>query len=226
MGLNFNVPKKIFLYVNTKERIDLEKISRFVKQNFGKIDIAIKRIDFVRVRGLLFDFLALNSEFINKVSAKFRKPVYCHIAITDKLFATYDDFKKLHIRASIFGYPSVISVSGIVQGPAKPREYYILKQKYTQLGVWDIEEAKVKNKFRQRFIDYQDKRLTEVIKGYIAQSLLFFTTGNPFCKNKSCRLFNAHWQEDLIHAQVKSGKFCKSHKKILDSIKNKETPDA
>jgi hypothetical protein len=114
----------------------------------------------------------------------------------------------------------VISTAGIVEGPAKPKEYYLYKQKYSRLGTWEIEQDKIKNKFRSRFIDYQDKRMNEVIKGYIAQALFFYINGESFCKNKGCRLFNAHWQEDLIYAQIKIGEFCNRHRRILNKIKN------
>ncbi|HLD83006.1 MAG TPA: DUF6775 family putative metallopeptidase, partial [Candidatus Omnitrophota bacterium] len=124
-----------------------------------------------------------------------------------------------HIRSAIFGFPSIISTSGIVEGPAKPKDYYLYKQKYSQLGVWDIEEAKVKREFKGCFIDYQDKRLTEVLKGYLSQAVFFYLTGEPFCKSKSCRLFNAHWQEDLISSQIKSGRFCRLHQGILKQIR-------
>ena len=142
----------------------------------------------------------------------------CHIILSPKIFATLDENKRLHIRAAIFGFPSVISTSGIVEGPAKPKDYYIYKQKYTQLGIWNIEEAKLKRKFKGRFIDYEDKRMNEVLKGYIAQALFFYITGEPFCNKKDCRLFNAHWQEDLIYSQIKRGRFCRSHKAILKKI--------
>jgi len=58
-----------------------------------------------------------------------------------------------------------------VEGPAKPKEYYLYKQKYIQLGIWDTEEAGLKERFKNRFIDYGDKRMNEVLKGYIAQAL-------------------------------------------------------
>ena len=44
-------------------------------------------------------------------------------------------------------------------------------------------------------------------------------TGNPFCPDKGCRLFNAHWQEELIFAQLESdGEFCPQHTSILDNL--------
>lgn len=137
----------------------------------------------------------------------------CHIILTNRLFATIDGIdNRPHIRAGIYSIPSVISIPGIVEGPAKPKEYYLYKQKYQQLGIWEKEEANVKKRFKGTFIDYNDKRMTEVVKGYIAQAIFFFMCGEPFCENRNCRLYNAHWQADLINAQVKKGTFCKKHK--------------
>ena len=171
----------------------------------------------MQTRGLLFDFIGTEKAFENIKYSRAKDT--CHIIITSKLFATFDEQKKLHIRAAIFGFPSVISTSGVVEGPAKPKEYYLYKQKYAQLGIWEREEVKIKQKFKGRFIDFQDKRMTEVIKGYIAQALFSYITGEPFCPDKSCRLFNAHWQEDLIKTQIKSGRFCPKHKRVLKNIK-------
>ncbi|MDP3732467.1 MAG: hypothetical protein Q8R31_05575 [Candidatus Omnitrophota bacterium] len=171
----------------------------------------------MHTRGLLFDFVATQKAFFHLRYSK--KSNACHIILTNRLFATLDVDKRPHIRAAIFSYPCIISASGIVEGPAKPKEYYLYKQKYTQLGIWDIEEAKIKKKFKGRFIDYADKRMNEVLKGYVAQALFFYITGEPFCPDKSCRLYNAHWQEELIYAQIKSGEFCAAHKKILKEIK-------
>ncbi len=171
----------------------------------------------VQTWGLLFDFLGTQKRFEGFKHSRIKNA--CHVILTPRLFATFDEQKKLHIRAAVFGFPSVISTSGIVEGPAKPKEYYIYKQKYAQLGIWEREEDKVKHKFKGRFIDYQDRRMTEVLKGYIAQALFFYIRAEAFCINKSCRLYNAHWQEELINNQVKSGKFCSTHKKVLKEIR-------
>ena len=174
----------------------------------------------MHTRGLLFYFISTQKEFEKIGTVPCGDSPYCYIILTPKLFVTYDEQKKMHIRAAIFGFPSIISASGIVEGPAKPKEYYLYKQKYTQLGIWDIEEARIKKKFKGRFIDYQDKQMTEVLKGYIAQALFFYITGEPFCAHKYCRLYNSHWQEDLIYSQIKKGRFCQRHKDILKKIKD------
>lgn len=175
----------------------------------------------IKTQGLLFDFINTKKTFDTFKYSKTKDS--CHIILTNKIFATFDEDRRPHIRASIYSYPSLISIPGIVEGPAKPKEFYLYKQKYSQLGIWEIEEPKIKEKFKGHFIDYQDKRMTEVLKGYIAQSLFFYILEEPFCQQRGCRLFNAHWQEDLIYSQIKSGKFCIRHRKILEKIKNTKT---
>lgn len=219
-GRDINIPKVIYLYNEGIKKIDFKQIKEFIRTNLGNIKVCVVKLkkEVVERDGLLFDFPGTRRTF---EALKYSKDKYpCHIILTKKLFATLDDDRRPHIRASIYGFPSVISTAGIVEGPAKPKEYYLYKQKYTPLGIWDIEEAKIKRKFKGRFIDYGDKRMNEVLKGYIAQALFFYITGEPFCENKKCRLFNAHWQEDLIYSQIKLGKFCPKHKKLLKQIKS------
>ena len=169
--------------------------------------------------GLLFDFIGTQNAF-SSVCAN-RDKDSCHIVLTNKLFATFDRDMRTHIRAAIYSFPSVISTSGIVEGPAKPRQYYFYKQKYASVGMWNIEEEKVKNKFRGRFIDYGDRRIGGVLKGYLAQAVFFYILGEPFCAQKGCRLFNAHWQEDLIYSQLKNAAFCKKHQALLKTLRHK-----
>lgn len=205
--------KTVCIYTESKEKVDFKKISSFVKENFGFTVKAVRlKENIVQTRGLLYEPVKTQRLF-EKIRLK-KSDI--DILITDKLIATYEELdKRLHLRAAVFGYPSVISASGIVEAPAKPKEYYVAKQRYSQLKIWELKEAEVKKKFRNRFIDYHDPRLTEVLKGYIAQAISFNVNGNPFCEKKTCRLFNAHWQEDLIRAQIKSGKLCKKHWKLF-----------
>jgi hypothetical protein len=131
--------------------------------------------------------------------------------------ATWDDSnRRYHIRTSLYGIPSLISTTGIVEAPAKPREYYLLKSQYERLGK-DL--AELKACFEGRFIDYGDERLTEITKGYAMQAIFYALTGNPFCEDKGCRLYNAHWQEELIWAQLESGyEFCPRHTEFLNGL--------
>ena len=94
-----------------------------------------------------------------------------------------------------------------------------MKQQYGMMGMDDLALAEFKNKFEGRFIEYNDPRMTEVCKGYTAQALFFHITGEPFCQDKGCRLFNAHWQEELIYSQLESPyEFCDKHANILHNL--------
>lgn len=214
-----SIPRQINIYDEVIYSINFKQIKNFIEKNFGNIKIQYSRLEkkIVQTNGLLFDFMATQKSFEHLCSED-----SCDIILTDTLFATLDEDKRPHIRASIYTFPCVISTSGIVEGPAKPKEFYVYKQKYSSLGVWELRENQIKQKFKRQFIDYQDNRITEVIKGYIAQAIFFYITGEPFCDKQSCRLFNAHWQSDLIYSQIKSGKFCRYHEGLLRRIKKEK----
>jgi hypothetical protein len=56
-------------------------------------------------------------------------------------------------------------------------------------------------------------------KGYLAQALFFCATGEPFCDNRNCRLFNAHRQEEMLLAQLHGGDdFCEYHERMAARI--------
>ena len=117
---------------------------------------------------------------------------------------------------SVYGIPSLISTTGIVEAPAKPKEFYLLKQQYGLLGGENSTIQKLKEKFKGRFIDYEDERLTEIMKGYVMQAIFFQAVGDPFCDHKGCRLYNAHWQEEVIEAQLGAQyELCEKHQKML-----------
>jgi len=83
-------------------------------------------------------------------------------------------------------------------------------------------ERELKRKNLGKFIEYNDERLTEVVKGFVMQALVYFLTGDAFCEDHNCRLFDAHTQKDLIRSQLITKKFCYKHEAILDSIKNED----
>jgi hypothetical protein len=188
---------------------------------YGEIEYEKRRIlGKTRSFGILYDGFHLLRIFGEIMSREECSLEFVHIFFTNRLFATWDDSdKRYHLRTSVYGIPSIISTTGLVEAPAKPREYYLLKQQYERLGK-DLTE--LKDRFKGSFIDYEDERLTQVIKGYAMQAIFYSLTGDPFCEDKGCRLYNAHWQEELIFAQLESGyEFCGRHTKSLDSLRKK-----
>jgi len=168
--------------------------------------------------GTLYDGFQLQRVFLGLIAQEKHSLEIVHIFFTNRLFATWDESnKRYHVRTSVYGVPSVISTTGLIEAPAKPREYYLLKQQYEMLGK-DL--LGLKEKFKASFIDYEDERLTEITKGYAMQAVFYSLTGDPFCQDKGCRLYNAHWQEELIFAQLESGyEFCEQHTRTLDSLR-------
>ena len=81
----------------------------------------------------------------------------------------------------------------------------------------------LKKKIACRFIDYGDDRMTAAATVYSLQALFFFlANGEPFCKDKSCRLYNAHLQEELIHV-IEKGAFSAQNKRMTIKFNNKRS---
>jgi hypothetical protein len=137
-----------------------------------------------------------------------------HLVFEDNLVCTYDEIdKRYHARPIICGSPSIISIPSIIEGPAKPKGYYF-KQMLKDL--LSISSKEIENEFASTFISYDDPRLTQVATGYVIQAIFFFlTNGNPFCSQYPCRLFNSHWQEELIYTQVINPVLCEEHLQIF-----------
>ncbi len=140
-----------------------------------------------------------------------------HIIFTNKLTCTFDenDFR-YHARAIIGSNPSIISTTGMIEAPAKPKQYYL--DLMTNFSEKRVEE--IKKKYKGEFLEYHDSRISEITEGYLLQAIIYYETGEAFCEHKDCRLFNAHWQKDLFFSQLENKRFCKKHQEILNELKN------
>jgi len=216
----FNLPQdKIADYARKIASAKIQGVSKRIVSGqeplYGEIEYEKRRIlGKTRSFGILYDGFHLLMVFSELIPRGERSIGFVHIFLTNRLFATWEEGdKRYHARTSVYGFPSVISTTGLVEAPAKPREYYLLKQQYEMLGK---DPSELKDRFKGRFIDYEDERLTEVAKGYVMQAVFYSLTGDPFCKDKGCRLYNAHWQEEVIFAQLESGyQFCQRHTTFL-----------
>lgn len=135
-----------------------------------------------------------------------------NLVFTDRLVLTYDlNDLRYHARMLILGAPTIISIPGIVEAPAKPREYYLMKQT-------GIDYELLRKNFNDKIIDY-DWRITEVCKSLVIQSYHWHLSGNAFCDNDECRLYNSHTQENLLKALV-YGKICEKCQQYLNVRSN------
>lgn len=190
----------------TEEEVDLEE--KMVKDNFTENNI------------ILYDGFELQKVMLDMIPEEELSSDIFHIVFSTRLSCTYDlEDSRYHGRAVICSNPALVSTTGIIEAPAKPRAYYLIMQHSIAQGL-NVES--LKEKFRGKFLEYHDKNLGQVAKGYVLQAIFYYITSEPFCDSKECMLHNAHWQEELIHSQIKSGKLCERHQKILKSIRKHE----
>ena len=139
-----------------------------------------------------------------------------HIILTNRLTCTFDNNdSRYHARAVICANPAIISTTGIIEGPAKPKEYYFEVMALKSQG---LVVKSAKEKYKEKFLEYNDKRLTKIVEGYILQVIFYNITGEPFCEDIKCRLNNAHWQKDLLFSQLGINKLCEKHNEILSNL--------
>ncbi|MGY5148377.1 MAG: DUF6775 family putative metallopeptidase [Candidatus Nitrosopumilus sp. bin_7KS] len=145
-----------------------------------------------------------------------------HIVFTNKLTATFDnDDFRYHARALISSNPTIISTTGMIEAPAKPKQYYL--DLMTNFSEAKIEE--IKEKYKGQFLEYHDPRLSDIVEGYVLQAIMYYSTGDAFCENKECRLFNSHWQKELFYSQLENKKLCDNHQEKLKEIRNQARID-
>jgi hypothetical protein len=171
-----------------------------------------------RISGILYDGIQLQLTALDLLPRDELTLDNLHVVFTNRLFGTYEPDGRYHAHVSIYGFPSLISTTGIVEAPAKPKEFYELKRRYLVLGD-QVALEKLKERFRGRFIDYDDPRLTEVLKGYVMQAVFYHLGLDLFCAERRCRLYNARWQEEVIEAQLSKPEFCERHAALLEELK-------
>jgi hypothetical protein len=165
----------------------------------------------------LYDGFVMQRIFAEMIPNSEMSLDHIHIIFTALLPCTFSEEDwRYHGRAIICGTPSIISTTGIVEALAKPREYYLY---LSQLGSMVEDVTNLKKMFAGRFIDYDDEeKITAASVNYVLQTILFFITeGEPFCTDKDCRLFNAHWQEDLI-LTIEKRRLCAYHRNMINKF--------
>ena len=136
-----------------------------------------------------------------------------HILFTGQLLASFDEGDlRYHLRTLIIGFPTLISLTGMVEAPAKPREYYFLRS-------LRLDDPRVWERPSEKWLVHHDERLTEVAKGFLLQAAFYQWLGEAFCQDSHCRLFNAHWQEELLQAQLGGPyELCPRHRELFKKL--------
>ena len=197
----FNLKKQFEKHIPTTNDILIEKENKDMSEKEDMI---------------LYDGFELQKTITEFIPINENTEEILHIIFTNKLTCTFDDMDfRYHARALIATNPTIISTTGIIEAPAKPKQYYLDL-------MTGFSKEEISKKFKGEFLEYHDSRLDEIVEGYLLQSIIYYETGESFCENKECRLFNAHWQKDLFYSQIKNKNFCEEHFETINKLKNKK----
>lgn len=164
--------------------------------------------------GHLYDAMAAMSVYRDLLPAQ-NNPA---VVFTYQIMATWDEGDlKYHARVLVAGSPSIISIPGVVLAPARPREYYMYQAGARAAGMSEEEiDARMRDTIGDRYVTHGDTRIPEILKGYALQAVAYWVFGEGFCDDPDCRLFNAHWQEEMLRAQLDGPyEFCPRHEEML-----------
>ena len=126
-------------------------------------------------RGILYDGHWLQRALYRVMSERIPDELsegYMHVVFTGRLFGTFED-RRYHARVLLTGTPSLISTSGLVEAPAKPREYYYIKGRLIQSGK---DASVLDDMYRGKYVEYDDPKITtSILCSYtLASSFLLF----------------------------------------------------
>ncbi len=165
-----------------------------------------------RAGGVLYDGLKIQRALNDALPEEERDLPHLHVPVLDRVIATWGDHdKRWHKRVNVLGQPSIISVPGLYEAPAKPEAYYKEQQRHALLSGDTPPREVLENEVEGEFLIENDSRTTEALKGYVLSAYHYLETGEAFCDSASCRLYNAHRQPELIEAQLREPHFCDQH---------------
>ncbi|ADB60350.1 hypothetical protein Htur_1464 [Haloterrigena turkmenica DSM 5511] len=170
-----------------------------------------------REGGVLYDGAQVQRALNSALPAAERDLETLHVAILDRAIGTWGDHDgRWHKRVNVLGQPALISVPGLYEAPAKPEEYYKEKQRHALLSGDAPPREVLENQVEGEFLIEDDPRTTDALKGYVLQAYHYLETGEAFCAQEGCRLYNAHYHEDLIEAQLREPAFCTAHARLYE----------
>ena len=201
-------------HLPNKQEIDFEKsVCKDTKlmEKTTMVEDAKKIEDVV-----MYDGFELQNIIHDVITKNDSEPNNLHIIFTNRLICTYDTAdSRYHGRTVICSNPAIVSTTGMIEAPARPREYYFEAMKCKMQG---LNIQNVKKNYNGKILDYHDQRLSKIAEGYLLQTIFYYMTGDTFCDSLDCRLNNAHWQKDLLYSQLEIGKLCHKHQTLLDKL--------
>lgn len=167
------------------------------------------------VYGILYDAWLFTDAVRMLLPAAEARLENVHVIFTNQLIGTWDlADRRYHARTVVCGAPSILSTSGMVEAPARAPGYYLARRSSEALGLQEEEKMELARSYAGDCLRLDDPRLTDAAQGLVMQAVTYRLTGEPFCDDRDCRLFNAHWQSDLIRTQTGGG-YCTRHAEMF-----------
>jgi len=171
-----------------------------------------------RAGGVIYDGLAVQEALRAHIPAEERALDTLHVPLLDRVIGTWGDHDgRWHKRVNVLGQPSLVSVPGLYEAPAKPEQYYKEKQKHAMLSGDAPPREVLENEVEGEFLVADDPRTTEALKGYVLQAYHYVETGETFCGAETCRLSNPHRQPGVVAAQLRDPEFCDAHADLYEA---------
>jgi len=125
----------------------------------------------------LYDGIELNKIISELIPSIENTQNILHIIFTNKLTCTFDesDFRH-HARVWVGANPIIISTTGMIEAPAKPKQYYL--DLMTNFSKENISE--IKRKYKGQFLEYNDPRISQIVEGCILQIIFYITQERSF----------------------------------------------
>jgi hypothetical protein len=96
----------------------------------------------------------------------------------------------------------------LIDGPARDRDYYVKKQLLgTDADCMADDDHLTK----------QHDRWPVALSSAFLQLSAYWDTGRAFCQDEACRLYNPHWQAELLGSMA-TDQLCEEHAAWLSSI--------
>lgn len=165
--------------------------------------------------GVLYDGLALQRACNRLLPDDERDLETPHIIALDRHIATWGDHDgRWHKRIAVLGQPSLFSIPGLAEAPAKPEAYYQLKQRHALVSGDAPPREVLESAIDEDVIVPDDSRTSDGFKGYALAAVHFLRTGEAFCTEPECRLYNGHRHGEVIRAQCEPPELCPTHRSM------------
>ncbi len=166
-----------------------------------------------RTGGVLYDGLAVQRALNARLPPDQRHLDHLHIVLLDRHIGTWGAHDgRWHKRIAVLGQPTLVSVPGLAEAPAKPESYYALQQQHAMVSGDTPPREVLESAIDEDVLVPGDPRTTDALKGYLLAGVHLLRTGEAFCEDSTCRLFNGHRHGEVIRAQFEDPEFCETHR--------------